>query len=271
MRKILVHLMLLLLIIPSFVQAVNTNYQYSDYRNLIGKEKNVQQKLKTKNPLIGITSHHLPTASPLLDNFYYQLQIARPNIETFVVVGPDHFERCKQKFVASDAKIATMFGELEIDHTLLGQILKTGPKIENDCFVGEHSIGVEANYIKKFFPKAKIAPILLSYSAKARNFDKLIKVLQKNKDNIFVLESTDFTHYTDVEKANANDEISRKLIKDLNGEAFSLKQVDSPATIKLILQLARTLKLSAEIIEHKNSHDYTGSYNNTTSYFSVIF
>lgn len=256
---------------PQLVLAGSVNYQYPAYRELIGRHAAKGLELKTKRPLIGITSHHLPTASPLLDNFYLLLKKQRPDIKTFVVVGPDHFERCRRKFVVSDSLVKTMFGEIKIDQSLLKDLTKAGPVIENDCFHGEHAIGVEANYIKKYFPEAQILPMLLSYAARNRNFYKTIAVLKKHQNNIFVLESTDFTHYVNARQANANDEISRRLINSLDGRGFTLKQVDSPGTIKLILQLAKELKLKPEIIEHKNSFDYTGAFENTTSYFSVVF
>lgn len=270
-RKIKLLILFFAAITPQLALAGSVNYQYPAYRELIGRHEAKGLTLRTERPLIGITSHHLPTASPLLDNFYSLLKETRPDIKTFVVVGPDHFEHCRHKFVVSDSLIETMFGELKIDQSLLKEIAQAGPVIENDCFHGEHAIGVEANYIKKYFPESQIMPILLSYSARNRNFNKTVAVLKKYRHDIFVVESTDFTHYVDARAANANDEISRKQINKLDGPAFTLKQVDSPGTIKLILQLAKELKLKPEIIEHKNSFDYTGAFENTTSYFSVMF
>lgn len=271
--RILLRLFLSLLaaIMPQFASAASVSYQYPAYRGLIGRQSAAARTLQTKQPLIGITSHHLPTASPLLDNFYSLLKKTRPEIKTFVVIGPDHFERCRRKFVTSDTTVKTMFGKLPIDNSLLTELTKNGPVIENGCFQGEHAIGVQANYIKKYFPEARILPILLSYAAKNRNFTKTVQVLKNHQKDIFVLASTDFTHYVDARMASANDVISRKLINSLDGGAFTLKQVDSPGTIRLILQLAKELKRTPEIIEHKNSFDYTGAFYNTTSYFSAVF
>jgi len=246
-------------------------YEYKEYKSLIGRQKNVDYRLKTKQPFIGIISHHLPTASPLIDNFYYQLQKSRPSIKTFVVIGPDHSERCRQNFSLKDVAVMTMYGEVATNKQLAKQLLGVGAKLDEACFAGEHAIGVQANYIRKFFPDAKMAPILLSYSAKQRDFTALIKELKKNRGEIFVLASVDFTHYQEVQKAEAIDAVSRKMINELAGGSFSLKQIDSPATIRIILCLAKELGLKPEILEHKNSFDYNGVYKNTTSYFSVLF
>jgi len=250
--------------------AASLDYEYPDFKPLIGANATLHNSF-TKEPFIGITSHHLPTAAPMLNNFFSLLKKKRKNIKTFVVIGPDHSERCRQKFVSTNSDIGTMYGKLKLDKELSQKILASGVKIENNCFVGEHSIGVEVSYIKKYYPEAKVVPILLAYSAKNFEYRPFINILKKNQKDIFVLESTDFSHYVNVRQSNIRDAVSERLIKRGDRDGFTLKLIDSPATIKIILELADVLNLKPEIIEHKNSFDYTGLYNNTTSYFSVFF
>jgi len=262
---------LFLLVANPAVTSASVSYQYEEYRALIGRQAVEARRLKMKTPQIGIVSHHLPTASPLIDDFYRHLKKARPDIGTFIVVGPDHFEKCRHKFSVSGQSVSTMFGEIKNDSNIFSQLSIAGAKKEDACFQGEHAIGVQANYIRKYFPEARIVPLLLSYLAQSRNFDKTIAVLKKNRKNTFVLASLDFTHYIDARAANINDEVSHKLLLSQDGPAFTLKQVDSPGTLRLVLRLARELKLNTEILDHKNSFDYNGSFQNTTSYFSVLF
>lgn len=270
-KKCVILLLFLLLAARPVMASAPLVYDYKEYKSLIGRKKNPDYRLRVKSPSIGIVSHHLPTASPLIDNFYYQLRKNRPNIKTFVVLGPDHSERCRQKFAVSDADIMTMYGSIAADKKMIKRIEAAGAKMENHCFEGEHAIGVQASYIRKFFPQARIAPILLSFAARQSDFSGLVSELEKNRSDIFVVASVDFTHYMDVQQAEAIDAISLKMINGLEGGSFSLKQIDSPATIKAVLCLARRLGLQAEIVEHKNSFDYNGAYKNTTSYFSVFF
>lgn len=270
-RRLSIIVLVLALILQPLLVSASVAYQYGEFKELIGRQAGTKRMIKTKRPSVGIISHHLPTASPLIDNFYGQLKVARPDIKTFVIVGPDHFERCRQKFSTTDAPIETMYGPLSVDRQLFAKLVKSGAKKEEGCFHGEHSIGVEANYIKKFFPGAKVVPLLLSYSARKLDFAKTIQVLKQERDNVFVVASMDFVHYVDARQSAAIDEVSRKMITENKGDSFSLKQVDSPAAIKLVLRLAQSMKLKAEIVNRKNSFDYDGTYKNTTSYFSVFF
>ncbi len=45
-------------------------------------------------PTAAITSHHLPTAENFIHSIYAGLKSQNPDIETFIIVGPDHFEQC---------------------------------------------------------------------------------------------------------------------------------------------------------------------------------
>lgn len=251
--------------------SADVDYDYQEYKTLIGKQGKGDSGADIKKPFIGITSHHLPTAAPLIDDFFRRLKKTRPQIKTFVIIGPDHFEKCRNKSVLTGETLNTSFGKITINKKLASELVKSGVREEKSCFNGEHAIGVEANYIKKFFPQAQAVPILLSFSAKSRNFNEISKVLIRNRNDIFILQSTDFAHYVDADQASSIDAMSRKMILDLKGDSFSLKQIDSPASIKLVLGLVKSLRLKPKIIGHKNSFYFDGNFANTTSYFSVFF
>lgn len=246
-------------------------YDYKDFKGLI--ENGLAQKTVQSDksaPSAGITSHHLPVASPLISEFYLDLKSRRPEIKRFIVIGPDHFERCRADFSFSSEKIITSFGALKPDKKIAADLKDLGAREDLKCFNGEHAIGVEANFIKKLYPDASLTPILLSYSARSRNFSRLIKYLA-DSDDIFVIASLDFSHYLKKDKAEMVDVITKKKIEKLDGRGLELKNVDSPATLKLMFDLARERREKAEIIDHKNSADFTGDKSYTTSYFDVFF
>lgn len=246
-------------------------YDYQDFQGLITYElsKTISPVRKVA-PSAGITSHHLPTAAPLISEFYLNLKARRPEIKKFIVVGPDHFEKCRVNFSYSTEKITTSFGTLWPDQNLASDLKDLGAAEDLKCFNGEHAIGVEANFIKKLYPDASLTPILLSYAARGRDFSKLIKYLAAHPD-IFVIASIDFSHYLKKDQAEMIDVMTKKKIIKKDGQGLELKNVDSPATLKLMLDLARKQGEKVEIIDHKNSADFTGNKNNTTSYFDVFF
>ncbi|MEX0916874.1 MAG: hypothetical protein WDZ44_02115, partial [Candidatus Spechtbacterales bacterium] len=59
---------------------------------------------------VGITSHHLPTASGFIHDFYGRLHELDPDREVFFIVGPDHFERCVARVTVGGTPYATSSG-----------------------------------------------------------------------------------------------------------------------------------------------------------------
>jgi len=268
--KILVVLVLSFILFGQGVFAASV-YDYKDFWGLI--ENSLANKIvrsRKSVPSAGITSHHLPTAAPLIAEFYLNLKSRRPEIKKFIVIGPDHFEKCRADFSTSAEKIITTFGNLLPDKKIVADLKKMGAGEDMKCFTGEHAIGVEANFIKRLYPDASLTPIILAYRARGRNFSQLIKYLAEHKD-IFVIASLDFSHYLTKNQADTIDAVTKKKIESLDSRWLELKNVDSPATLKLMFDLARKRGEKAEIISHKNSADFDGDKSYTTSYFDVFF
>lgn len=229
------------------------------------KAKNFSAEIK-----MGITSHHLPTAIAFIAEFYKTLFKNKSNRDLFVIVGPDHFEKCGSRISITDLPYETAFGEASIDNGIIKELSNNGVAIDNKCFQGEHSIGVEAVFIKYLFPNAKIVPIILSSGAKNDDLIKAAEVLKKHR-NATVIESTDFSHYRTADIAARLDAESERMIKDLTVDNINLEHIDSPPSIKLIMMLANWHSLKPEIFGHANSYEFTGQSKNTTSYINAVF
>ncbi|HAM88039.1 MAG: hypothetical protein US83_C0001G0016 [Candidatus Falkowbacteria bacterium GW2011_GWC2_38_22] len=269
MKKILIIIILLSLVTSA--SASNLDYDYKQYKGLIESEMDkVQIQKSDKHPVAGVTSHHLPTAAPLIARFYAELKKRRPDIKRFVVIGPDHFEKCRKNFSQNKNKLQTAFGDVKADDNIVLALEKMGANTDDKCFYNEHAIGVQANFIKKYFPDATLNSVILSNSARSRNFMELQKYLAKNQD-IFLVLSLDFSHYQTKKVADKIDTQTKKKMEKLDSRGLGLENVDSPGGLKLILDYAKQNKLKSEIFLHKNSAEYDGDRNYTTSYFDVFF
>lgn len=219
---------------------------------------------------MGIISHHLPTALPLISNFYNNLKETAKGNELFIILGPDHKEKCKYKVSTTKNSFLTPFGELKVDANLNEQLIRAGAGVDEECFINEHAIGVQALFIKYLFPEARIVPLLFSSSANNGDLEKIKIVLAKQQD-AFIVGSVDFSHHFRYEEAEIIDRGSENIIKNLVENKFDLKQVDSPPIMNLIINLARAENLEPLILERKNSFNYNFQKENTTGYISVLF
>jgi AmmeMemoRadiSam system protein B len=230
------------------------------------------KKIKSEDVIsLGITSHHLPTALPLIFNFYQSLENSTGPRETFVILAPDHLEKCRKEAVISKKSYSTPYGTLEIDQKLASDFLDAGIPDGKNCFEGDHSIGAQTIMIKKIFPDAKILPVVLSSSATRETEEKIEQLLWEKRANIFVLGSIDFSHHHLFAEAQMIDGRTQKIIEDLDGDKLTLENVDSPATAKIILRLANREKSKTIIIDRKNSYNFSGIDQDTTGYMSIIF
>lgn len=226
-------------------------------------------------PRIGITSHHLPVAADFVAEFYYRFlvgDISEYNGETFVVIGPDHPEKCEGIFTSGKVKYKTNFGLLESDERIVGELFKSGlVNKEAECLEREHSIGVQADYIKMLMPDAKIVPVTVSSSATVEDSLKLSKVLNRFHNEAYFVVSVDFNHYRTEEQAQTYDQETIQAIESMQVDDLSIDNVDSPPSLRIAVELSRLTGSKPEVFGYTNSYEYTGHHANTTSYFNVLF
>ncbi|MBU1102807.1 AmmeMemoRadiSam system protein B [Patescibacteria group bacterium] len=241
-----------------------------------GNAKDYVEKYFRDNPAgkvndfqIGITSHHLPSAAYFIGDFYQNL--GKANDKIFVVVGPDHFESCGGMLLTTQKSFLTPFGILESDSEIVKKIIESGAIFNDTCFSREHSIAVQALFIKFLFPDAKIVALLLSANIDTNTLQNLTNSLKAFGKKIVLIGSVDFSHYRPYEIAASLDAESEKMILNYDVSAIDLGHVDSPPTIKLLVSLAREWKLKPRILGRANSFNFTGKTEDTTGYINAIF
>lgn len=222
---------------------------------------------------IGLTSHHLPTALTFISDFYKKIWSSQGPRKTFVILGPDHFERCYAPVSTTKQPYQTPFGKIYPNEGIISELTKQGVvNVDEDCLDGEHSIGVQTIFIRYLYPEAKIVPLVLSSATSEATLHQVADLLTKYKDEIIIVTSVDFSHSVPYEEAKRIDAASEEMIEDMSASSFNLKYVDSPPAVKLTFYLAQNLGLSEPVILGRaNSSEYTSQTDNTTGYINVVF
>lgn len=221
---------------------------------------------------IGVTSHHLPVAVQLVADFWHHLIETGSQAPTFVVIGPDHTEKCLSSVTSGNITYQTSFGKVETDQVILADLASAGLDTSGYCLETEHSLGVQADYIAYLFPESKILPIAFSATTPQSSLIKVADVLEKHAEQITVITSVDFNHYRSADQADEYDAQTRLMIEDLDADLASIDNVDSPPSLQLAFILAERFGYDeAVILEELNSYVVTGSFENTTGYFNVSF
>jgi len=253
---------------------IGTNF--NEFREIIENvaaeaEDDYHDNFEGKHIQIGITSHHLPTAVSLISNFYTYLNHSQGPRDVFVVLGPDHFERGYNSVSTTFLPFVTSFGKLEVEDSIVNELLERGVGIDDEA-LADHSIEVQATFIKLFFPQARIVPLIFRANTDKQTIADIADVLSRYKSKINVIASVDFSHYQSYKYARALDAESKKMISDFSFDGFTLEYVDSPPTMELVGKLIDSFEISkVNILNIANSYDFTGRADSTTGYINALF
>ena len=225
-------------------------------------------------PYGAILPHHSIAARDIAAAYRVISQKIQPKI--IYVVCPNHYEKYTDPIITADnIEYATVYGNLHIDRTLTRKLVRdVGAKIHNDAFVAEHGVHFHAPFIKKFFPKATIVPILLSWNNLESDNDRVASfIAEQDPRTTFVIASVDFSHFQPREVADFHDITSFAAISGFHYTTLYDCEIDSPASVYTILKIMEKRKiLSAQRILHTNSDGYMKiPERETTSHQYIVF
>lgn len=222
-----------------------------------------------------IVPHHL-LAADVIARAFSSSRSAQPAV--VLVLFPDHFNLGDRDITVSQRGFNTVFGEVAPDGVRVAQLLKQGVAGEGNWFYREHGIGAEVQFIKRYFPGAKLIAVSLKESSREPELNALVVALKKIlPKNTLVVQSTDFSHYLPKEAAEKEDAKTRPLL--LTGNAAQLLKLEQPSQIDSSAAMYVQARLQEEffgskirILEHANSQDFTREYvEKTTSYFTAQY
>ena len=170
----------------------------------------------------GVVPHHYSVAASVIAGFYEG--ISSQQVDTVIVIGPDHFNMARHPIITSVESFSTLFGTINPESNLIAYLLRNGGVFVDEVpFETEHSIYSQLPFIKRTYPDAKIVPLIINISTTKEDADRLSdsisKFLKENTiKNLLVLASVDFVHYLDSEETDKLDRQSILAFETLDPE-----------------------------------------------------
>ncbi len=219
-------------------------------------------------PLGVILPHHLIVAEELTE-FYSGLSVVtKPKL--VVVISPNHYQDGAADIqTCRNCEFQTTNGSVELEDGFGRSLVDAGiADFEDETFIKEHGVYNHAPYIKKFFPKAEIVPIVLKWKMPKEKVESLAEWLNENLPvDSLVVASVDFSHYIPVEAADFHDHSSYATIKNFDYDNVHDLEVDSPSSIYAVLKfMEKRGYKNAERFAHTNLQDYVSHRESTTSH-----
>lgn len=223
----------------------------------------------------GITvPHHLLAADLMARGFW---AVKRRDWKRVIVVSPDHFRQTRKPFATTTVGFQTVLGPLATDRNAARKLLRSPLFETSTLFATEHGVAALLPFVRHFFPKAKIVPVVISVSAKRDTVAAGVAVLKGIVDrDTLVIQSTDFSHYLPLSRAVLHDQETMNVIAAGDADKiFDLKAVDhldsqAAQYVQMRLQ-AEVFGARPVIVANRNSEDYGAGDGRTTSYLVQVY
>ncbi len=208
--------------------------------------------------------------------------LAKTQYKTVVVLAPSHFLPFNGIAVWAEGSFRTPLGDLSVDEEFAAGLKQKTSVLQDlpEVFDKEHALEVQLPFIMKTFPQAKIVPLILG-EADLLQCQKLAAALNeqiKDRRDVLVLISSDFSHYLPYDENNARDERTLKAIQNEDIESFWKGNLSRememcgfiPATVGLMLAKLRGLS-TVKILKRENSGDTAKDKSRVVGYAAVVF
>lgn len=217
-----------------------------------------------------LVPHHMIVSDKVFEAYRSFAQSFTVKPKTIIIIGPNHYEIGGANILTNSIGYKTKFGVLEADTEAESTL---GLTVNNFPFYKEHSISAHVNFIKYFFPDAKIVPIILKWKTTRKELNELFRKIVALKGNTAIIASIDFSHYQAEKVASFHDVLSQNEIERCDANAVNKLEIDSHASLYLFLKLMKNWgTCGSDILYHTNSQEFTDEpLAATTSHFIALF
>lgn len=218
------------------------------------------------SPLGVILPHHLVAAESIAKFYKGLSEVSNPSV--IFIIGPNHYENGEANIqTCKTCVFATVDGDIEVASNFTEKLVADNvAEFLDETFIKEHAIFSHTPFIKRFFPDAKIVPILIQWKIPIENVKDLSQWLDTNlPEDALVIASVDFSHYQPLSVSDFHDQSSYTSIKNFDFLNIYDLEIDSPSSIYAILDLMKQRGyMKASRLEHTNvpgtSHQYFAFY-----------
>ena len=239
----------------------------------------IAQERKQAMPQLRVTGISVPHHLLAMDLIARGFVAASGNqYDRVIIVSPDHFNRSRRPMATTRRDIDTVFGPVQNDAAATGLLLQADVLFDDsELFAKEHGIAALLPFVRHFFPRAKIVPIAISYSASQAECDQALALIGKLVGpRTLIVQSTDYSHYLPADVARQRDQETLNIIAANDADAvLHLVQpahMDSRASqyVQMKLQVG-IFKSHVTVVANRNSAQYSAMGVRTTSYIVTVY
>lgn len=230
----------------------------------------ISENLKEKSTVKGLKGIILPHAGWIYSGFTALTGLCNKpdkNIDRIYLIGPSHRFNFKGIALSHFVSYKTVNSKFFIDKKTEEQLLAIEDvNIIDDAHIHEHSLEVELEFLKHFYPNAKLIPIV----AGRDSIKPLKKILTHSlfEQNSLTILSTDLSHYKPYNEAK---DIDYKTIKKIEKSEKILEYNDAcgSSIVNAFIEINKNKDFTLNLFDYRNSGDTAGDKLSVVGYCSM--
>jgi len=209
-------------------------------------------------------------SAPIAAEAYALLPRYRRHFERVLLLGPAHRVGFRGMAAPSTGAFRTPLGDVAIDTAAIAALSQLPQvAVRDDAHAQEHSLEVQLPFLQRALDRFKLIPLVVG-QATPTEVAEVISAMTAEPGTLVVI-SSDLSHYLDYDTAGRLDRQTVDAILALDGGAIRDEGACGRLPIKGLLEVARTIGLSPELLDLRNSGDTAGSKDRVVGYASLIF
>jgi len=237
-----------------------------------------------QHPPVSVKACLVPHAGYVYSGHVVGATLARMALpQKVIVLGVRHYPRGEPAAIVSSGAWRTPLGDAPIDEPLAAELLRACPLLREDSVAhsSEHSLEVQLPFLQVLASSFSFVPVALGtvqYESLVNVGKALAQVLERTKENVLLLTSSDLNHYENEKTTRLKDQRAidrllacdpRSLYDTCRNEEISMCGL-GPAVAMLTALNGLDAKKS-ELIKHATSGEISGDYEQVVGYAGMIF
>jgi len=209
-------------------------------------------------------------SGPVAGSAYALLAPWRERIQRVVLLGPGHRVSLRGLAAPRAEAFATPLGEVAVDHAALAGLADLPQlSVSDAAHAQEHSIEVQLPFLQCVLQRFTLVPLVVGRAAP----EEVAEVLERlwGGDETLIVISSDLSHFLPYAEACARDRTTIERVLRLDADDLDVHDACGAVPLAGALVAAQRHRLTARLLDLRNSGDTAGDRRRVVGYGAVAF